>query len=253
MKALERTRPDIGIVVAMEPEADPIARGLGLSRRKGDGPNVIYQNPDGSVVMITPRTDPRFQSLNMGTPISQLGKVAATLATSELITFNPKAIINCGTAGGMDSTTIGDIIVGTGVTQHDIAISEFPGYNEWSKRTIPLDAARIPVVVLKAPLVTDKIKQGIVSTGESFTLDFAQDARLIESGALAKDMEAFAVVETAELLRFAGVVLVIKTITDFVHGGEPEEFNRNFNLAMQSLTTFMQILVSNRQEFLSET
>lgn len=228
----------IGIIAAMESEAAILADGLQLKRITPHDQFFIRQSEDSSVMLICPGTDQVYQG------VSRVGKVPATLATAFLIqTYQPTVLINCGTAGGMSGATIGDVIIGTGVTSHDIHIP-LGAYPLYGTRVIPLpDAERIKTIPAKS---------GLISTGESFTLKTEELKTLKQSKALVKDMEAFAVVQTArEFLDYRGRLLVIKSVTDLVEHSHPADFEKNFHTAMQNLSVFIRTIISDQQTLIS--
>lgn len=61
--------------------------------------------------------------------LSGVGKVNAAMCTQSMILkYNPDVILNVGVAGGIsENISIGDIVIGKGVIQHDFDVSAFPG------------------------------------------------------------------------------------------------------------------------------
>lgn len=82
-----------------------------------------------------------------------VGKVHAAMCTQILIMkYNPDFIINVGVAGGITANTkIGDIIIASGVIQHDFDLSAFPSRKKGEISGI--DLVEIPTT----KWITDKI------------------------------------------------------------------------------------------------
>lgn len=61
--------------------------------------------------------------------LSGVGKVHAAMCTQTLIIkYNPDFILNVGVAGGIgENLKIGDIVIASGVIQHDFDVTAFPG------------------------------------------------------------------------------------------------------------------------------
>ncbi len=236
---------DIGFVVAMREEADILASRLGLMHQSvKSGTHTLYTDTSGSITIITPGEDPNFFAF--GQPVCRVGKVAAGVVTAILVNeYHPKLIINTGTAGGIlhKNMHIGDVIMADYVTSHDIRIP-LPGYKEYGTRKIPLKLPRLSFLKTAYTI-------GTISSGESFTTSPEEWNNIRQSGALAKEMEAFGVLHALEILNWKGPRLIIKAITDLEneHTHEQtssEDFQKNFSLAMRNLSKTIQEIIENK-------
>jgi adenosylhomocysteine nucleosidase len=233
----------------MRAEANMIANLLNLNRNESGKVSYIkYSNKDNSIVMLTPGDDKEF--LFNDQPLSRVGKVSAGIITTILIEeYNPKIIINCGTAGGIGAgVSIGDIIVGEYITNHDMRFP-FPSYTQWATRKIPLKYLH-KLKFLKLPY-----KIGIITSAESFTTSDEEWKIIDRSKAIAKDMEAAGVMQALEILNYTDPCYVIKSITDITSKQinketSSEMFINNFTLAMNKLSEFIKEIVNNKQKLL---
>jgi len=246
-----KKKTDIGLVVAMKEEADILATSLDLASRPLQPGNFLkYSNSDDSIVMYTPGIDLGFRSF--GKPVSRVGKVSAGVATTILVNKHaPTVIVNCGTAGGIQSAgaQIGDIVFAQSVTSHDIRIP-LPGYEEYGVRLIT------PVGLEKLTFIRHPYKTGVVSSGESFASSSEEWRAIKKNAALAKEMEAAGVLQALQILQYRGLCYVIKAITDisdeFTLTQTPtEQFLRNFDLAMNELSIVIGEFVANRTNLLA--
>jgi adenosylhomocysteine nucleosidase len=249
--------PDIGLIVAMQDEADVLASALGFApRRVLHGTYLEYWLDDESIVLLTPGVDPAFTS--QGHPISRLGKVSAAVVTSMLVLqFHPQVIINCGTAGGIAPTSstatpgdlhIGDVIVADWVASHDIRVP-LPGYEHYGTRKVPIRGLD------KLSFLQHPHRLGTVSSGESFTTTADEWEILRKNAAVAKDMEAAGVLQAVQILSYAGGCFVVKAISDVSHERiseqvSSEEFATHFDVAMAHLTDVVTELLANKERLL---
>ena len=242
------THVDIGFVVAMKNEADILSSALGLSQIQHEsGDFFVYSNSQESIVMLTPGQNIQFQCY--GLPVSRVGKISSGVITTILIErFSPKCIINTGTAGGIASKDmqVGDIVIADFVTNHDIQIP-LPGYMQYGSRAMPiLHWKRIDGI-------SASHKIGTVSSGESFITTADHWRAIRNSGAIAKEMEATGVVHAMEILNSTIPVYIIKSITDvndenISHQQSSDEFIKNFETAMSTLSTCMKEIVEKKNE-----
>lgn len=134
-----------------------------------------------------------------------VGKVHAAMCTQALILkYNPKFILNIGVAGSVDrNVRIGDIVVATGVIQHDFDISAFPNRKKGEISGINLVEIKCTNwIVNKLTLCGEKISRfkvhnGIVLTGDQFINSKDKLSELNkEFGGIACEMEAGSIAQT---------------------------------------------------------
>ncbi|NNE74144.1 MAG: hypothetical protein HKN26_10805 [Acidimicrobiales bacterium] len=228
--------PRLLLMMAMEAEADPVRRALGITATGRPVhprfPFVLYHQAGRAIgagvttdiAVAVYGTDPRFGVDAIGT---QPAAVATTLAAAET---EPTLIVSAGTAGGFANRggAIGSVYLSAApVVFHD--------------RRIPLGAFE-PYGVGSYPTIgTDKIAEaagvepGVVTTGNSLDAPAVDRATMESAGAHAKDMEAAAVAWVAESL---GVdFAAVKAITDLIDTPEPtaDQFERNLTHATERL------------------
>ena len=152
--------------------------------------------------------------------------VTAYLAVQALA---PDVVVSAGTAGGFASrgAAIADVYLATGYSNHDrrIPMEAFDKYGVWA-----FDAHPAPRLAAAAGL-----KQGPVSTGNSFDACPEDLAGMAATGAAVKEMEAAGIVWATHL--FDVPLLALKSVTDIVDGDRPtgEEFLANLGAASKAL------------------
>lgn len=172
---------------------------------------------------------------------SATGKVnAAILATVLIGHFNPSALFFSGTAGAIDqSLRPGDVVIGTGVVQHDVGMLTAAGIErrglrngvtgEMDPLVVPapemlLTAARQAVSGLTLQPIESaegkrlpRIVEGVIVTGDVFMSDAARRDEIRSSfGASAVEMEGAAMVQACR--QFGVPCLVVRSITDRADG-----------------------------------
>ena len=159
---------------------------------------------------------------------SGVGKVAAALATAFVIEhFSAKAIINIGSAGGLDPLLyIGDIVVSSEVVYHDVDVT-LAGFKYGQVANMPLtftaDAQLVAFAKRAVNQLTDrKVKICLIGSGDIFMSDLEAVERVIKHfpHIMAVDMEAAAIGHTCYLYNCPFVV--IRAISDKVM----DEFNK---------------------------
>lgn len=169
------------------------------------------------------------------------GKVNAAIVATLLIDyFNPSALFFSGTAGAIDQSLLpGDVVIGTGVVQHDVGMLTAAGIQrrglrnsvtgEMDPLVVPapdvlLAAAQQAVSGLTLPLIESadgkrqpRIVEGVIVTGDVFLSDGVRRDELRNSfGARAVEMEGAAMVQACR--QFGVPCLVVRSITDRADG-----------------------------------
>lgn len=166
-----------------------------------------------------------------GTPVvvlqSGIGKVNATIATALVIErFAPKAVINTGSAGGIGNGSgkglaVGDIVVGTAVTHHDVDVTAF-GYKHGQMAGMPeqyeCDANLVSVMQKASKAFADAaIHQGQIVSGDQFiaSSEKFETIKAHFANAQAVEMEAAAIAQTC--YRFGVPFVVVRAISDLAN------------------------------------
>ncbi len=221
---------EILFVVAMEAEAGPVRRALGL-----DGPGEQLHpafparvwrggNVGGRLVSVAVNgIDPRFDVESIATQPA----VTTTLHAIEHVA--PTLVISAGTAGGFEARggAIGSVYLADRVVFHDRRIA-IPGWDAYGD-------GDYPVLDLSALAQQLGFGLGTVSTGNALDAPPVDVDRMHASKAVAKEMEAAAVAWVCERMGVAFAAL--KVITDLVDHPEPaaDQFTRNLAIATTHL------------------
>lgn len=169
-------------------------------------------------------------STNVIATFCGVGKTNATIATQILIdTFDAQAIINSGTAGGMDTTLqIFDTVICTESVAHDVAEDVLTTISSW-----------IPSIYFKsdkdllshakqaaAELGREKhIFYGRMVTGDKFIEDEGRDSILSTFSPLTVDMETASVAHVCYVNNVP--YIAVRTITDTANDTGTDNFIKN--------------------------
>ena len=154
-----------------------------------------------------------------------VGKVNASRVTQILIDqFNPKAIINVGSAAGCnDELEIGDIVIGDKLVQHDFDITAFnhpKGYISNVGQFIESDINLINEIkqsIKNIPNQKFNVKVGTIASGDIFCTDIKMKNKIKEKfDAYAIEMEGAAIAQVCKLDNIPFVV--IRSISDKPNG-----------------------------------
>ena len=201
---------------------------------------------------------------------SATGKVnAAILATVLIGHFKPSALIFSGTAGAIDqSLRPGDVVIGTGVVQHDVGVLTAAGIQrrglrngvtgEMDQLVVPapeilLAAARQAVSGLTLPPIESaegkrqpRIVEGVIVTGDVFMSDAAWRDEIRSSlGASAVEMEGAAMVQACR--QFGVPCLVVRSITDRADGQAMTNYKQFIAAASENAAALVAAIVARLQ------
>ena len=158
-----------------------------------------------------------------------IGKVNAARCTQLLIDrFSPSAIVNTGIAGGLaPGLSVGDVVVATGVLQHDFDVTAFghakgylcTGGDDTAATVFPADEALSGCFAAAAQAILGEghVHRGLIATGDQFINRGEVRQRIHERfGAKAVEMEGGAV---AQACYMHGVPCgVLRSISDGANG-----------------------------------
>lgn len=161
-----------------------------------------------------------------------VGKVNAARCTQLLVDFfHPDCIVNTGIAGGIgQDLAVGDVVVATGLIQHDFDVTAF-GYARGNltdrtapdKPTIFYSDAHL-VELLTQMIASDRCKQGVIVTGDVFISAAEQKQFLRQTfHAVAAEMEGGAIAQVAQANGVPFVVL--RAISDLADGTAAASFD----------------------------
>ena len=201
---------------------------------------------------------------------SAAGKVNAAIVATVLIDhFNPSALFFSGTAGAIDeSLRPGDVVIGTGVVQHDVGLLTGDRIQrrglrngvtgEMDPLVVPapevlLAAAQQAVSGLTLPLIESadgkrqpRIVEGVIVTGDVFMSDAARRDEIRSSvGASAVEMEGAAMVQACR--QFGVPCLVVRSITDRADGQAMTNYTQFIAAASENAAAMVAATIARLQ------
>lgn len=171
--------------------------------------------------------------------VDRIGTQFASIAAWETIRLiKPTIIISAGTAGGFKSkgADIGDVFLSDKHIYFHGRHIPVPKYSTFAKGEFTVFSD------IKLSNST-KVKKGIISSGDSIPLT-ALDSQLMEElGTDAKDMEAAAIAEVAQIT--GTNVIALKCISDFIDIDTSThlQVRDNFKLALSNLTNCLEEII----------
>ncbi|GET45162.1 5'-methylthioadenosine/adenosylhomocysteine nucleosidase [Capnocytophaga felis] len=206
----------IGIIGAMELEINTLKKEL----------NDIKTTTIGSFAF----HEGKIHGVSVVVLLSGIGKVSASVGTTLLIEhFHPDMIINTGTAGGLGTSSVHDIILANEVRHHDVDVTAF-GYEIGQQAQMP--AAYFPddkwfqLAKSVAEKHSNQLHCGLVVSGDSFISD-PKRLQQIENTfpeAKAVEMEAAAIAQTCYLLKTPFIML--RAISDKAGEGNASSYEK---------------------------
>lgn len=206
----------IAIIGAMELEINTLRNALVDAKTSIIGGFTFYEGKihDVSVVIL----------------LSGIGKVSASVSTTLLINhFQPDIVINTGTAGGLQNTSVYDLVLATQVRHHDVDLTAF-GYEIGQQAQMPPayfpDKKWFDVAKFVAQKHSNQLHCGLVVSGDAF-ISSPERLRQIEKNfpqAQAVEMEAAAIAQTCYLLKTPFIML--RAISDKAGEGNAVSYEK---------------------------
>lgn len=179
---------------------------------------------------------------------SGVGKVNAARATQILIdNFDVDYIFNIGVAGGVDaSLSVGDIVVGTQLVQHDFDITGFnheKGYIPNVGVFMESDQYLVKIVNdVKNNLTGINIVNGVIASGDIFCTDMNMSQKINKKfNALCVDMEGAAISQVSYLNHVP--FLVLRSISDAPNNNNVITYNEFLNSSCKKIALFMKKII----------
>jgi adenosylhomocysteine nucleosidase len=198
---------------------------------------------------------------------SGTGKVNAAIVATVLIGhFNPSVLFFSGTAGAIDQALRpGDVVIGTGVAQHDSGQLTAGGIQARGLRnavTGELDPLIVPApeaLLVAARRAAEgltltpidspegrtlpRIVEGVIVTGDVFMSDAARrDALRSSFGASAVEMEGAAMVQACR--QFSVPCLVVRSITDRADGTAMTNYKQFIAAASENAAALVAAIIA---------
>lgn len=148
----------------------------------------------------------KYHGIELVIAYSKIGKVFSTLTAATMIErFGATKLLFSGVAGAIsDDLKVGDLIVATKLTQHDLDITAFGhpfGYVPEGAVYVQTDNALVELSKTVAKDMGLHVREGIIATGDQFIADekrknwikaeFHADALEMEGGSVAVVCDAF--------------------------------------------------------------
>ncbi|UOQ46304.1 5'-methylthioadenosine/S-adenosylhomocysteine nucleosidase [Halobacillus salinarum] len=175
---------------------------------------------------------------------SGIGKVNAAVAATIMQERYPvQAVINTGSAGGFAADLeVGDIIISSYVTYHDVDVTAF----EYEYGQIPdmpsmykADGELVQTAVDAAHSANARALNGIIATGDSFMheqtrVDFVRD-KFPEM--IAAEMEAAAIAQVCH--RYGTPFVILRALSDIAGKESPLSFDQFLPVAAKNAATIV--------------
>lgn len=194
----------IAIMGAMPEEIAPILKIVGEYKTIEYAGNTYYQaNYKGSELVIA---------------YSKIGKVFSTLTAATMIEyFGCEKLLFSGVAGGINpSLKIGDLIVASKLSQHDLDITAFGhpmGFVPGGSVFVEADQKLIALSKEVASELGKTVQEGIIATGDQFVHDEAVKANIVKHfNADALEMEGGSVAVVCNALNVP--FFILRAISD---------------------------------------
>lgn len=232
----------IGIIGAMEDEVRLLRQRLGNVRAESAGSFEFFQGElEGQPVAL----------LRCG-----IGKVNAAVGCALLISrFQPKAVINTGSAGGIDpALSFGDAIISDALVYYDVDVTAF-GYAPGQLPAMP-PVFEVPAgLVRQAEAAVDALKRegilppsfnhvrGLIGSGDMFVHEADYIARLrgLFPTLRAVEMEGTAIAHACSL--FGVPALIIRALSDVAGAESPVKFDEFLPVASKHSSEIVRRIV----------
>jgi len=160
---------------------------------------------------------------------SKIGKVFSTLTATLLIEkFGCDKLLFSGVAGGISSDlNIGDLIIASGLCQHDLDITAFGhphGYVPEGMVCVPTDEKLRDIAKEVAQEKGIVLKEGIIATGDQFVHNSERKAWICDTfSADALEMEGASVAVVCDALKVP--YFILRAISDTADGSADVDFD----------------------------
>ena len=122
----------IGIIGAMQVEVDLLKEKISSLTIEKEGKFEFYIG--------------KIHGIDIIVLLSGIGKVSAAVGTTLLIErYHPDYIVNTGTAGGLHSVEMGDLVIATSLGYHDADVTAF-GYDLGQMAQQPVGKSRFGII-----------------------------------------------------------------------------------------------------------
>ncbi len=223
----------IGIIVAMEEEFEEIQKNMrNIEIKRIHNLTFLIGKIEGKECILVQ---------------SGVGKVNAARTMQVMIDyFELDYIVNVGVSGSISNDlSIGDILIGEHVVQHDFDITAFghskgyvTGIGNYIKCSEILNS-KLQGVIKNIPERDYKIKLGVIATGDIFCTDITMKDKIrAKFNADAVDMECAAIAQVAYLNEIP--FMAVRSISDIPNGNNASTFDDNLKLASKRCANLLE-------------
>ena len=194
----------IAIMGAMPEEIAPILEKLGNYKTTEYAKNTYYEAS--------------YKGVDLVIAYSKIGKVFSTLTATTMIQhFGCDKLLFSGVAGGINPTLkIGDLIVATKLSQHDLDITAFGhpmGFVPGGSVFVETDKELIIIAKEVAKELGKTVQEGVIATGDQFVHQESVKAKIVENfNADALEMEGGSVAVVCDALNVP--FFILRAISD---------------------------------------
>lgn len=179
---------------------------------------------------------------------SGIGKVNAAMTAALLIDqYQPEAVINTGSAGGLGSQlAVGDIIISDEVLHHDVNATAF-GYALGQVPGMPLSYPADDNLknLVQEAVETHKLSahKGLIVSGDSFIGSAVQKQKILKNfpEALAVEMEAAAIAQVCH--QYHMPFIITRAVSDLANGEAGMTFEEFLKVACVSSSKIVKSLL----------
>lgn len=206
----------IGIIGAMDIEVNTLQAALTNSIETRIGDFIFHE---GSI-----------ENISVVVLLSGIGKVSASVATTLLIErYRPDYIINTGTAGGLRTAEVHDLILAKEVRHHDVDVTAFGyeiGQQAGQPATFSPDEKLLRLAHKNCLKYSQNIHKGLVVSGDAFISAAHRVEQILENfpTALAVEMEAAAIAQVCH--QFGVPFLILRAISDKAGEGDAKSYEK---------------------------
>lgn len=236
----------IGIISAMDVELKQLVEEAEIAKQETVAGNTFYTGTLNGVDVVLVKAG--------------IGKVMAASCTQTLINnYRVGGVVFTGIAGGVgDDVNVMDMVIGTGLVQHDYGTETNDGF-EWNGNAaadqdtgiIPVDEAlsKIAYDSACAVLGAEKVHQGIIATGDQFISSETYVAELqTKFDALACEMEGAAVARVCD--QYGVPCAVLRCMSDKADGIAHDTYEFNYT---QASNTSASVVIDMMETLAGET
>ena len=170
----------------------------------------------------------KIKSVNCVLAKSGVGKVNSARTTQVIIDkFNPKCVINTGSAGALsEKLRIGDVVIGTNLIQHDFDVTAFgreKGFIPEVGKEFLSDDRLVEICEHELETKECSFTKGTIVSGDQFISTTSEKAYLgNEFNAICAEMEGAAIAQVCKLSDTP--CIVIRSISDQLKGEAKVDF-----------------------------